>query len=97
MRHLRLTDEEQAERFVSGEAGQPSLVAVHQFDAAARAAGRKDRNACFAERLDVAQDRPLRDLERARQLSGRRPTAPLEHQQHVEHTRGAHPGESGRT
>ena len=90
VRDLRLADEEQAPRLVGGESGEVRLEAVDQLDPATRAARREDRHAGLAERLDVAQDRALGDLERLGELPCRHPAAALQDQQHVEHPGRAH-------
>ena len=90
MRNLGLPDEEQAEGFVGGEAGEAGLEAVEQLDPAARAARGEDRGPGLTERFDVTQHRSFRHLERVGELPCGHAAAPLEHQQHVEHARGTH-------
>ncbi len=77
--------------FLAGHPGQPRPVAVDQPDAALRPALGIDRDAGRAERLDIAVDRPLGDLELAGELAGRQLAPRLEQQQHRDESGGAHP------
>jgi uncharacterized protein DUF6855 len=90
MRDLRLPDKKQAQRLIDRQAGQMRLKSVEELDPAARSPGRDNRNAGLAERLDVAENRPLGDLERLGELARRQPATALQHEQHVEHPRGTH-------
>ena len=56
------------------------------------AAFRVDRHARRAERLDVAMDGPLGDLELGASSAGGQPAARLEEQQQRHEAGGAHPG-----
>ena len=76
--------EEERLRLVRGEPGQPRPVAVDELDAAVRAALGVDRHARGAERVDVAMDRALADLELGRQHRGRGPAARLEEQEQLD-------------
>ena len=82
--------EEERLGLVRGEPGQPRPVAVDQLDPAVRTALRVDRDARGAERVDVAVDRALADLELGRQHGGRRPAARLEEQEQLDEPRRAH-------
>lgn len=90
MGDLRLTDEEQAERLIRGEAGQMRLETVQELDPPTGTAGRDNRDAGLAEGFDVAENGTLGDLKRFRHVSGGDPTAALQEQQHVQHPGGAH-------
>ena len=81
---------------VGGQAGQPRPVAVDEADAAVRPALGVDRDAGLGERLDVAVDRPDRDLELVGELRGRHPAAGLEEQQDVDESAGTHATEDSR-
>ena len=63
VRDLRLSDEEQARASSVGQTREMGLEPVHQLDPPARAAGREDRHARFAQCFDVAQDRPFGHFE----------------------------------
>ena len=82
---LGLADQEHAERLGGGEAGQVGVEAIQQFDPAAQATGRQDRDAGLAQRLDITEHRPRRHLERPGELPGGGAAAPLEEERHVEH------------
>ncbi len=87
---VRLADQQQAPRFVGGEAGQMRLEAVDQLDPAPCTLDREDGDAGFAQCLDVAQNGSLGHFEGLGQLQRRPTTTSLQHQQHVENTCGAH-------
>ena len=70
--------QEQRLGLVAGQAGQARAVAVDQLDPAMRTAFGIDRHAGRAERVDVAVDGPLADLELACEDGGRHPTACLQ-------------------
>ena len=72
------------------------LVAVHQLDAAVRAALGVDRDAGRRERIDVAVDRPLADLELVGQHRGGDAATCLEQQEQLDEARRAHRGEDTR-
>ena len=77
-RRPRQPREEQGLRLLAGQAGEPRSVAVDQLDAAVGPAFGVDRHAGGAEGVDVTVNRPLGDLELARQDGGSRPTARLQ-------------------
>jgi hypothetical protein len=66
------------------------LEAIHELNATVAAAEGDDWNAGLAERVDVAQDGSLGDLERLGELACRHPPSALQEQQHVEHTGSTH-------
>ena len=90
MGDARLTGQKQTLRLLGRETGEVSLEAVQQRDPTTRAAHSEDRNASFAEHLDVAQDRSLRHFELLGELVSGLPAAVLQHQQHVQHPRRTH-------
>ena len=75
---------------VGGHPGQPGPVAIHQADPAVRPAFGIDRDPSLAERLDVAMDRPDRDLELIGQLARRQLAAGLEEEEQRDEAGGAH-------
>jgi hypothetical protein len=79
-----LADEQEASRFVVGQAGQAGLESIDQLDAATSAADGEDRYAGFTECFDITQDRSFRHLESLCELPCRGAAAPLKEQQHVE-------------
>ena len=84
MGDVRLADQQEASRFVGGQASQAGLEPVDQLDAATSAADGEDRHTGFTECFDITQDRSFRHLESLCELPGGGATAPLQHQQHVE-------------
>ena len=78
-------------RFVRGEAGQAGSVAVDEADPTVRSAFRVDRDTGLGEGLDVAIDRPDRDLQLLGQLGGRHPAARLQEEQDIDQSTGSHP------
>ena len=72
------------------QAGQVGAVAVGQEAAAAGAALGVDGHAGGRERVQVAVDRALRDLQPLGQLARGHPTVDLQEQQHRQQPVGAH-------
>ena len=75
---------------VGGHPGKPRPIAVDQPDAAERATLGEDRHTGGAQLLDVAVDRPDRDLELARELGRGQAATALEQQQQVDEAAGTH-------
>ena len=82
--------QEQRLGLVAGHPGQARPVAVDEADPAVRAALGVDRDAGRAQRLDVAMDRPLGDLELGGELGGGQLASRLEEEQHRDESGGAH-------
>ena len=83
--------QEQRLGLVGGHPGEPRPVAVDEADAAVRSAIGVDRDAGRAQRIDVAVDRPDRDLELLGELRGGLAAARLEEQQERDESGRTHP------
>lgn len=90
MGDLRLAGEQEAERLLGRQPGQPALKGVEQLDPAATAAGGVDRDPGLAERFDITQDRAFGHLECSGELSRGQAAAVLQDQQHVQQPGGPH-------
>lgn len=88
---VRRSREEQRLGLVGGEAGEPGAVPAEQAVSAGRATISVDRDARRGQRLDVAVDRPDRDLELGGQLLRRELAPCLEQHQQGEQPTRAHP------
>ena len=73
-----------------GGAGELGRVAIEQLEPAAGASGGVHRHACSGECFDVAQHRPLADLQLGGQLAGRDPPSPLQDEQQGDQPARAH-------
>ena len=73
-----------------GGAGELGRVAIEQLEPAAGASGDVHRHACSGECFDVAQHRPLADLQLGGQLAGRDPPSPLQDEQQGDQPARAH-------
>ena len=67
------------------------LEGVEELEAALRSSRRVDGHAGAAEGLEVAQDRPRRDLQTARQLGRGHASTVVEQQQQLQQSSRSHP------
>ena len=88
----RQSRQEERLGLLAGHPGQARPVAVDEPDPAVRPALRVDRDARRAERLDVAMDGPLGDLELLGELGGGQLAAGLEQQEERHEARRTHAG-----
>jgi hypothetical protein len=80
----------EAGRLAGGEVGGADAVSLDEENAALTPTGRVHRHSCRAQRLDVAQHRPDRDLESPGEHRGREATVRLEQEHQRQQTVGAH-------